>query len=664
MPSSPKKLSQFWQELKRRNVVRVVTVYAGAAFVIIELINNITEPLRLPEWTPTLVIVLLAIGFPIAIIFSWIYDIHPEGGMVKTEPAEKMKADDIPRLSSGWRIASYISFVVIVGLIVLNVLSRSGKKEMLEKSIAVLPFINDSPDEENTYFINGIMEEVLLNLQSIKELRVPGRTSVEQYRTQNKSIREIAEELGVNYIVEGSGQKYGDRIVLRVQLLEGATDKHLWGDSYEKEIISTEVIIGIQSQIAQAIAAELQAVITPEEKLIIDKIPTTDLTAYDLYQRGMNYYLDFEIKNDLEALERAESYFHEALEIDSTFANAYVGLADIYWDKQYLSEYYLTENYTDSVPVLLNLALSYDEHSSEAYTLRGIYYRFKGNHNLAIKDFEKAIRLNPNLGRAYYGIAGLYQYSDFVKALEFYHKAINIDRGQRLYGYFYNLGWEYFIAGFLDKSRHYYNEALKLVGDSADYYYMMAQNASFSGEDNKVIDYARKVILLDSTSGKVYMAEALLRLGKHKEALAVYESLIDDMNERSNFDLIWAHRIAYAYSINGLTEKAEFYFDMQIEYSLALINLNRPWAQYYFPYYDLAGVYAFRGENEKAYENLNAFNQIKEVPYWMDVLIKRDPLFDSIRDEAEFQQIVSEVEAKYKLSHERVRQWLEENAML
>ena len=277
MPSSPKKLSQYWQELKRRNVVRVVTVYAGAAFVIIELINNITEPLHLPEWTPTLVIVLLAIGFPIAIIFSWIYDIHPEGGMVKTEPAEKMKADDIPRLSSGWRIASYISFVVIVGLIVLNVLSRSGKKEMLEKSIAVLPFINDSPDEENTYFINGIMEEVLLNLQSIKELRVPGRTSVEQYRTQNKSIPEIAEELGVNYIVEGSGQKYGDRIVLRVQLLEGATDKHLWGDSYEKEITSTEVIIGIQSQIAQAIAAELQAVITPEEKLIIEKIPTTDL---------------------------------------------------------------------------------------------------------------------------------------------------------------------------------------------------------------------------------------------------------------------------------------------------------------------------------------------------------------------------------------------------
>ena len=110
----PNKLSRFWQELKRRNVVRVITVYGGATFVIIELINNITDPLRLPEWTPTLVIVLLAIGFPIVIIFSWIYDVHPEGGIVKTEPSEKAKTDEIPGSSSRWKIASYISFVVIV----------------------------------------------------------------------------------------------------------------------------------------------------------------------------------------------------------------------------------------------------------------------------------------------------------------------------------------------------------------------------------------------------------------------------------------------------------------------------------------------------------------------------------------------------------------------
>lgn len=664
MPSSPNKLSRFWQELKRRNVVRVVTVYAGAAFVIIELINNITEPLHLPEWTPTLVIVLLAIGFPVVIIFSWIYDVHPEESMVKTEAADKIKAEDIPKSSNSWKIASYVSFVVIVGLIALNVIPRSGKKEIVDKSIAVLPFINDSPDDENTYFINGIMDEVLLNLQAIKELRVPGRTSVEKYRAQTKSIPEIAEELGVNYIVEGSGQKYGDRIVLRVQLLEAATDRHLWGDSYEEEISGTEVIIEIQSQIAQSIAAELQAVITPKEKVIIEKIPTTDLTAYDLYQRGMDDYLDATIHNDLEAFERAESYFHEALGIDSTFANAYVGLADIYWDKQYLSDNYLLENLLDSVPVLLNLALSYDELSSEAYTLRGFYNQLIGNRDRALSDFEKAIELNPNFGRAYFGMGYLYLSFDFVKALEFYYKAISIDRGQRLAHYYWNLGGAYFWTGFLDKAGHYFHEALKLSGDSALYYYMMAQNAFFSGEDNKAIDYSRKAILLDSFTDKGYLAQALLRSGKHNEALAVYESWIDDMKESGGFDPRYAYRIAYAYWRNGLREKAEYYFEKQIEYSSALINLNRPWAQDYFTYYDLAGVYAFRGEREKAYENLKAFNQIQEVPFWTDALIKREPFFDSIRDEPEFQQIVRDVEAKYKASHERVRQWLEDNEML
>ena len=200
MATNPNKLSQVWQELKRRNVVRVTTVYAGAAFVIIELINNITEPLHLPEWTPTLVIVLLAIGFPVVIIFSWIYDVHPEGGMVKTEPSEKGRAEYVPKSSNNWKIASYLSFVVIVGLIVLNILPRtrrSYKNELLEKAIAVLPFINDSPDEEKMYFINGTMEAIHNNLCKIGDLRVVSRTSVEQYRNNLKPVKEIAGEMKV-----------------------------------------------------------------------------------------------------------------------------------------------------------------------------------------------------------------------------------------------------------------------------------------------------------------------------------------------------------------------------------------------------------------------------------------------------------------------------------
>ena len=131
------KLSQFWQELKRRKVTRVITVYAAAAFVIMELVDIVAPNLGLPTWTFNLVLILLIVGFIIAVILSWIYDIHPEGGIVKTEPAHKAKEEDIPKSSNGWKIASIISFVVIVGLIVFNVVPRTGKKVIVDKSIAV-----------------------------------------------------------------------------------------------------------------------------------------------------------------------------------------------------------------------------------------------------------------------------------------------------------------------------------------------------------------------------------------------------------------------------------------------------------------------------------------------------------------------------------------------
>ena len=188
-------LSQFWQELKRRKVVRVVSVYAAAAFVILELVDIVTEPFGLPDWTLRLVVVLLSIGLVVSVILSWIYDIHPEGGIVKTEPAKKVEEETVPPSPKGWKIASYISFVVIVALIVLNIFPRTDKKEILDNSIAVLPFRNDSPDEEKMYFINGTMEAILDNLCKIEDLRVPGRTSVEQYRDNPKPIPVVAGEM-------------------------------------------------------------------------------------------------------------------------------------------------------------------------------------------------------------------------------------------------------------------------------------------------------------------------------------------------------------------------------------------------------------------------------------------------------------------------------------
>jgi len=238
----------------------------------------------------------------------------------------KVKAGHQKKLKPKIIIAS----VIILALIVLGYffIPRPAKlSKPVEKSIAVLPFINDSPNDSTTYFINGIMEEILNNLQKIKDFRVLSRTSTNQYKGPNKpTIPEIAKKLNVNYIVEGSGQKYGNTFRLRVQLIKADKESHLWAESYEKEIRETKDIYGTQSEIAQSIASALKATITPDEKQLINKIPTTSLKAYDAYLKGQFFY---EKSPDTEN-EKAIIWFNESIRLDSTFALPWTYLSMYY----------------------------------------------------------------------------------------------------------------------------------------------------------------------------------------------------------------------------------------------------------------------------------------------------------------------------------------------
>lgn len=657
-------LSQFWQELKRRNVVRVVTVYAGAAFVIIELINNITEPLKLPDWTPTLVIVLLAIGFPIAIIFSWIYDIQPEGGIVKTEPAEKVKEEDIPKYSKSWKIASYISFIVILGLIVLNVIPRTGKKEILDKSIAVLPFINDSPDKENTYFINGIMEAILDNLCKIEDLRVVSRTSVLKYIDDPKSIPEIGREMNVSYILEGSGQKYGNTFRLTLQLIDAVNDMHIWSSPYTSEVNLAD-IFDFQSDIAKRVAKEIEVVITPEEQKLIEKIPTSNQTAYDLYQKGVEerqkYYSDPENED---GLDRATELFHYAIEYDSTFALPYVKLGWIYWNK-FKTYGDSLKNLKDSATRLADRALELDPQFAEAHSQRGFIYTFDGERDLAIVSFDRAIELNPNFGEAYNGKGWLHNSEgDYVKSIENFYKSSLLDRAPRnLMSQYASLSTSFSQMGFFDLAEHYCRESLKLHEDSAYFYRQMAELKSISGHYDDAIDIALKGyaiepdwLIFSKILGRQYLFKGL-----DKESLEYYEPYVKILDSLGVDDTYGKLEIAYCYLRNGFNKKADYYIDRQIRQSTEWIKPNRKGAdgQYIF----LAQAYAIRGDKERTIENLRYFNRRKSMNIYV-MVHRNSTIFEFIKDEPEFQKICDEMEAKYQAEHERVRKWLEENDML
>jgi len=387
----PKKLSQIWLELKRRNVVRVVTVYAGAAFVILELVDIIAEPLKLPSWLLLFVIILLSIGFIFAVILSWIYDFNREGRIVKTQPTERVKADEIPKSSNNWKMASYISFVVIVGLIVLNIIPRTGKNVILDKSIAVMPPINDSPSVESVSIINGYMASVHDMLYQIKDLKVLARASTEQYRNNPKPIGEIAKELRVGYLLSASGQIYNNKIRLIVQLMD-ANENLVWSNPYDREINDVDDHIEIQSEIAQLIANELQATITPEEKKQMEKIPTQNLDAYEYYLLGKNI-ISRESRD--EDFWRAIEYFEIAVRLDSTFALAYAGLAEVYY---HLVNYAIhspkdaflhAKNYSEK-------ALSIDNRLASAHSILAIVkqtfdYDFEGAEN----QYKLALEIDP-----------------------------------------------------------------------------------------------------------------------------------------------------------------------------------------------------------------------------------------------------------------------------
>jgi TolB-like protein len=646
----------------------VITVYAAAAFVILELVDIITEPFGLPEWTMILVVVLLIVGFIITVIVSWIYDLHPEGGMVKTESADKVSEISVQPSSNSWKIASYISFVVIVGLVVLNVISRSGKKEILDKSIAVLPFQNISPDQGDEHIISGTMESILNNLCKIKDLRVVSRSSVEQYRGTQVFIPEVAEKLGISYVLEGSMQKYGNQIRLTIQLIN-KDDKHLWSEQYDREITQVEEYYSLYSEIARLVAEEIEAIITPEEEELIEKVPTSNMNAYYLYQKGNEEYFTYHLigGNTTESLQRAEDLYNKAISYDSSFAQAYIGLANVQSEKSFLKDYH-SEIYLDSALTLSNIALSLDPNLADGYSIRGYIFFLRNQRDAAELDINRALELNPNDWRAYEALARMYRRDDHVKALENFYKAANLNRGPGLVPILQTIANIYYQTGFIEQVDVVGTQIFELTGDSTLYYYYLGESASLAGNIRQVLQYQIKSYEHDSSrQGFLYeMAGAYAELGEFGESLKYYEKYLASHN-----DLLGgainniAHRIGYAYWGYGDTVKANYYFDMQLKFSLEQIELDRIWATlHYFSYYDLAAIYAFRGDFQKSLEYLRIFNQRKTMEVWCVSMLKNDPLFKSIQNEPEFQEIVRDVESKYQAERERVRQWLEENDML
>jgi len=333
----------------------------------------------------------------------------------------------------------------------------------------------------------------------------------------------------------------------------------------------------------------------------------------------------------------------------------------------YLSDTYFEGEFLDSILILADIALSFDDQLAEAYTVKGYYYHARGFTEQAIKEFDKAIKFNPNDWMAYNGKGQLYSWDDYhINAIDNFQKAASLNHGSELPGLLRRIGDAFDGTGFNEKHHYYIQEALKLDDDSMKYYYSLAGSERWLGNFEKSIEFGEKAYAIDSnhTGNLIILGDNYMYLGQYEESLKYYKEWFEELKTLGILSINDMHRIGYVYWVNGYKEEANHYFNEQITLCNRSIELGRLYAKQLWVYYDLAGVYAFRGEKDKAFENLRVFNQKQRMGFWWVTHFKHDPLFDSIRDEPEFQQIVKDVEAKYQAEHERVRQWLEKNDML
>ena len=284
-----------------------------------------------------------------------------------------------------------LSLIIVLAVVFVLVKTNFLNKE-IEKSIAVLPFRNDSPEDSTQYFMDGVMEELLNRLQSVKSLRVLGRTSVEQFRGQDKSISEIAKELGVNYIVEGSGQKSGNSLRMRVQLIVARNERHIWGNSFEQENLDMREYFKAQSGFAEAIANELSAAMSPDEKKLIEKIHPINFEVYDNYLKGLYYLEDL----DKESLMKAVGYLNRAVEKDPSWAPLYTGLTMV-WASIAQMGFESPEVAGPKIFENLNKALELDPDNSDSRFISGeMAFLAEWDWEKSEKELLKALAINPS----------------------------------------------------------------------------------------------------------------------------------------------------------------------------------------------------------------------------------------------------------------------------
>lgn len=546
------KTDNFFAELKRRNVYKVAVAYAVVAWLLIQIATQVFPFFEIPNWAVRLIVLAIVIGFPVALVIAWAFELTPEG-LKRTEDVDFAAAARQPR-KHAW------IFVVLVGA-ALSIASffvgrytsrektprqsEAATSAIPQKSIAVLPFENLSDDKGAAYFADDIQDEILTKLASIADLKVISRTSTQRFKSAPNDLRQIAQQLGVANILEGSVQKANDQVRVNVQLINALTDAHLWADTYDRKLTD---IFAVETEIAKTGADVLQAKLTGSEQHVIAARPTANTEAHQLYLKGRFFWN----KRTGSDLRKSIGYFEQAIAADPNYALAYAGLADAYG----LLPGYSAGTPRDCYPkakAMAKKALELDDTLAEAHTtLAGAIWSYEFDFTQANREYQRAIELNPNSAIAHqqYGNITLSALGRGAEAIAEGKRAVELDPLSLIINA--DLGVNYYYARRYDEAIAQQRKTLEM--DPRFYYarFNLAMALKAKGDLNAAIAEYQKAYALDDDPWVLgLLANAYALSGNKTEA----RKILDQLKEISRQRYVSAYSYVIVYP--GLGDKEE-----------------------------------------------------------------------------------------------------------
>ena len=533
-----------FRELQRRNVYRVAIAYAVTAWLLAQVSDLALGAFGAPPWVQKTILFLLALGFPVACLLAWAYELTPDG-IKRSKDVGAVEDAPVPR-HQPLDLLIIVVLVVAVVVLVFDRFDRAGEtvevvQETVRPSVAILPFVNRSAVEQDAFFVDGVHEDLLRQIAGIGSIKTISRTSVVQYRDSAKSAPEIARELGVDTVLEGGVQRAGKQVRINVQLIDATTDEYLWSESFDREL-SAENIFAIQSEIAAAVARSLEATLTPRERTGLRKIPTDNLEALEAYFEGRRL---METRNSTKLLTAAQ-LFETAINLDPEFALAYVALADTY---RLQSNYGgLPRDIADTKgQQAVEKALQLDDQLGEAYASLANLRRRSGDHTGAEQAFLRGIELSPNYAPLYqwYGEYLTWQdrqpdkavgYGQMAVALDPQSPIIRGDYAETLAG-----------AGRFDEALAQYQESVKFDPEFAVGYSGIGREYRYSfGRLADAVAAFHKAVELSSEYPWPYMelAKIHLDLGNPDQAADWLDELqeVNPGHRARNYGLLYLHQ--------------------------------------------------------------------------------------------------------------------------